>query len=207
MPHPGETHLKDTGRARNMIAGLEGKLQSRSADGAIIKVGGVSLQVYMPSSTLSTLGTIGEAVHLYTHLHLREDNVALYGFATAEELELFRTLIGVSGVGPKVALAVLSAMDPGQLALAIATGNVALLSQVPGVGQKMAGRLALELKGKLEGIMISAPAEGDAEVIAALTSLGYSVAEATSALASLPDSAELSVEEKIRRALQYFAAR
>jgi Holliday junction DNA helicase RuvA len=207
MPHPGEAHLKDTGRARNMIAGLEGKLQSRSADGAIIKVGGVSLQVYMPSSTLSTLGTIGEAVHLYTHLHLREDNVALYGFATAEELELFRTLIGVSGVGPKVALAVLSAMDPGQLALAIATGNVALLSQVPGVGQKMAGRLALELKGKLEGIMISAPAEGDAEVIAALTSLGYSVAEATSALASLPDSAELSVEEKIRRALQYFAAR
>ena len=190
-----------------MIAGLEGKLQSRSTDGAIIKVGGVSIQVYMPSSTLSTLGAIGEAVHLHTHLHLREDNVALYGFATTEELELFRSLIGVSGVGPKVALAILSALNPGQLALAIASGNVDLLSSVPGVGPKMAGRLALELKGKLEGIMVSAPAEGDAEVVAALTSLGYSASEAASALASLPDSAELSVEEKIKLALQYFASR
>lgn len=190
-----------------MIAGLEGKLQSRSTDGAIIKVGGVSLQVYMPASTLSTLGAIGEAVHLHTHLHLREDNVALYGFATAEELELFRSLIGVSGVGPKVALAILSALNPGQLALAIASGNVDLLSSVPGVGPKMAGRLALELKGKLEGIMVSAPAEGDAEVVAALTGLGYSASEAASALASLPDSAELSVEEKIKLALQYFASR
>ena len=190
-----------------MIAGLEGKLQSRSTDGAIIKVGGVSLQVYMPASTLSTLGAIGEAVHLHTHLHLREDNVALYGFATTEELELFRSLIGVSGVGPKVALAILSVLNPGQLALAIASGNVDLLSSVPGVGPKMAGRLALELKGKLEGIMVSAPAEGDAEVVAALTSLGYSASEAASALASLPDSAELSVEEKIKLALQYFASR
>lgn len=190
-----------------MIAGLEGKLQSRSTDGAIIKVGGVSLQVYMPASTLSTLGAIGEAVHLHTHLHLREDNVALYGFATAEELELFRTLIGVSGVGPKVALAILSALNPGQLALAIASGNVDLLSSVPGVGPKMAGRLALELKGKLEGIMVGAPAEGDAEVVAALTGLGYSSSEAASALASLPDSAGLSVEEKIKLALQYFASR
>ena len=190
-----------------MIAGLEGKLQSRSTDGAIIKVGGVSLQVYMPSSTLSTLGAIGEAVHLHTHLHLREDNVALYGFATTEELELFRLLIGVSGVGPKVALAILSAMEPGHLALAIATGNVDLLSSVPGVGSKMAGRLALELKGKLEGIMVSAPAEGDAEVIAGLMGLGYSAAEAASALASLPHSAGLTVEEKIRQALQYLASR
>ncbi|HUU63037.1 MAG TPA: Holliday junction branch migration protein RuvA [Dehalococcoidia bacterium] len=190
-----------------MIAGLEGKLQSRSTNGAIIKVGGVSLQVYMPSSTLSKLGAIGETVNLHTHLYLREDNITLYGFDTAEELDLFRTLIGVRGVGPKVALAILSAMEPGHLALAIATGNVDLLSSVPGVGNKMAGRLALELKGKLEGIMVSAPAEGDAEVVAALTSLGYSASEAASALASLPDSAELSVEEKIKRALQYFASR
>ncbi len=190
-----------------MIAGLDGTLQSRSADGAIIKVGGVSLQVHMPSSTLSTLGDIGAEVHLYTHLHLREDKVALYGFATTEELELFRTLIGVSRVGPKVALGILSAMNPGQLALAVATGNVDLLSQVPGVGKKMASRLALELKGKLEGIMVTAPAEGDAEVIAALTSLGYTPAEATSALATLPDSPELAVEDKIRLALQHFAAR
>jgi Holliday junction DNA helicase RuvA len=190
-----------------MIAGIEGKLQSRSTDGAVVRVGGVSLQVYMPTSTLSALGGIGSEVQLLTHLYLREDNVALYGFATGEELEVFRTLIGVSGVGPKVALNILSALNPGQLAIAIASGNADLLSQVPGVGPKMAGRLALELKGKLDGMMVSAPAEGDSEVIVALTSLGYSAAEAASALASLPDSSDLSVEEKIKLALQYFAAR
>jgi Holliday junction DNA helicase RuvA len=191
-----------------MIAGLEGTLESRTAGGAIIKVGGVSLQVHMPSSTLASIGAIGEQVHLYTHLHLREDNVALYGFASPEELELFQMLIAVSGVGPKVALAMLSAMNPSQLALAIATGNVDLLSQVPGVGKKMASRLALELKGKLEGIWVVAPtAHGDAEVIAALTTLGYTTSEAASAVATLPDTPELSVEEKIRLALQYFTAR
>jgi len=191
-----------------MIAGIEGTLESRSADGAIVKVGGVSLEIHMSSSTLDSLGAIGEEVHLYTHLHLREDNVALYGFASTEELELFRMLIGVSGVGPKAALAMLSAMNPSQLAMAIATGNVALLSQMPGVGNKMASRLALELKGKLEGFRVGAPAAaGDAEVIAALTSLGYSSAEAASAVATLPDSPELTVEERVRLALQYFAAR
>jgi Holliday junction DNA helicase RuvA len=190
-----------------MIAGIEGKLQSRSADGAVVRVGGVSLRVYMPTSTLVTLGAIGSEVRLHTHLHLREDNVALYGFAAEEELEAFRTLIGVSGVGPRVALNILSALNPGQLAIAVASGNADLLSQVPGVGPKMAGRLALELKGKLDRLMVGAPAEGGSEVLTALIGLGYSAAEATSALASLPDSPDLTVEEKLKLALQYFAAR
>jgi len=190
-----------------MIAGLHGTLQSRSADGAIIKVGGVSLQVFMPTSTLSALGAIGEEVHLHTHLHLREDNIALYGFSSLEELELFRMLIGVSGVGPKAALAMLSAMKPNQLTLAIATGNIDLLSQVPGVGKKMASRLALELKGKLESAWVGVSPEGNAEVIAALTGLGYTHAEAASAVSALPDSPDLTVEDKIRLALQQFAAR
>lgn len=190
-----------------MIAGLHGTLQSRSADGAIIKVGGVSLQVFVPTSTLSALGAIGEEVHLHTHLHLREDNIALYGFSSLEELELFRMLIGVSGVGPKAALAMLSAMNPNQLTLAIATGNIDLLSQVPGVGKKMASRLALELKGKLESAWVGVSPEGNAEVIAALTSLGYSHAEAASAVSTLPDSPDLTVEDKIRLALQQFGAR
>jgi len=192
-----------------MIAGLDGTLESRSAEGAIIKVGGVRLRVFMPTSTLSALGVIGEEVHLHTYLHLREDNIALYGFSSLEELELFRTLIGVTGVGPKVALAMLSAMNPSQLTLAIATGNIDLLSQVPGVGKKMASRLALELKGKLESAWVGAAVspEGNAEVIAALTSLGYSHAEAASAVSTLPDSPDLTVEDKIRLALQQFAAR
>jgi Holliday junction DNA helicase RuvA len=190
-----------------MIAGISGKLQSRSADSAIVKIGGVSLQVYMPASTLSTLGAIGSEVHLHTQLHIREDNVALYGFATEEELQLFCMLLGVTGVGPRLALAILSATSPGQLAVAIASGSADLLCQIPGVGKKTAARLAVELKGKLDGFMVSAPAEGEGEVIAALTSLGYSIAEATSAIASLSDAADLAVEEKIRLALQYLAAR
>lgn len=194
-----------------MIAGLHGTLESRSTDWAIIKVGGVSFQVYMPASTLSALGAIGEEVHLYTHLHLREDSLALYGFASAEELKFFQMLIGVTGVGPKAALAMLSAMNPNELTLAIATGNVDLLAQVPGIGKKMAGRLVLELKGKLEsawvGALVSPIAEGNAEVIAALIGLGYTSSEATSAVAALPDSPDLTLEDKIRLALQHFAAR
>ena len=103
-----------------MIAGLQGKLESLGSDWAIINVGGISFQVYMPTSTLSTLGTIGEEVQLHTHLHLREDNATLYGFASADELGLFQTLIGVSGLGPKLALAIGRAQA---IALLAATGR------------------------------------------------------------------------------------
>lgn len=190
-----------------MIAGIEGKLQSRSPDGAIVKVGGVSLHIHMPTSTLSTLGATGADVRLHTHLQVREDSLTLYGFATPEELDMFRTLLGVTGIGPRLALAILSSISPGQLAMAIASGNADALSHIPGVGKKTAARLALELKGKLEGFTIGTPAEGDGEVIAALTGLGYSIAEATSALASVSDCAGLSTEEKIKLALQYFTHR
>ena len=192
-----------------MIAGLHGTLESRGANWAIIKVGGVSIQVYMPASTLSTLGAIGAEVHLHTHLHLKEDNLALYGFASQQELELFQMLIGVTGVGPKASLAMLSAMNANDLALAIATGNVDLLDQVPGIGKKMASRLVLELKGKLESVGVGAAVlgEGNAEVIAALVSLGYSPSEAASAVAAIADSPDLAIEDRIRLALQHFAAR
>jgi len=192
-----------------MIAGLHGTLESRGANWAIIKVGGLSIQVYMPASTLSTLGAIGEEVHLHTHLHFKEDNLALYGFASQQELELFQMLIGVTGVGPKASLAMLSAMNANDLALAIATGNVDLLSQVPGIGKKMSSRLVLELKGKLESVGVGAAVlgEANAEVIAALVSLGYSPSEAASAVAAIADSPDLAIEDKIRLALQHFAAR
>ena len=192
-----------------MIAGLHGTLESRGANWAIIKVGGLSLQVYMPASTLSTLGAIGEEVHLHTHLHFKEDNLALYGFASQQELELFQMLIGVTGVGPKASLSMLSAMNANDLALAIATGNVDLLSQVPGIGKKMSSRLVLELKGKLESVGVGAAVlgEANAEVIAALVSLGYSPSEAASAVAAIADSPDLALEDKIRLALQHFAAR
>jgi Holliday junction DNA helicase RuvA len=191
-----------------MIAGLRGKLQTIGSNWAIIDVGGIGFQVYMPTSTLSTLGATGEEVEVHTHLHLREDNATLYGFATAEELGLFQTLISVSGVGPKLALAMLSAMSAEKLAMAIATGSIDLLTMVPGIGRKTANRLILELKGKVA--WIGAPAElapEDTEVLAALTSLGYSVREATRAVAALPQDQKLSLEEKIKLALQYFGGK
>jgi Holliday junction DNA helicase RuvA len=194
-----------------MIASLHGRLESISDDWAIINVNGIGFQVYMPTSTLSTLGSRGQEVHIYTHLHLREDNVTLYGFASPDELGLFEILIGVSGIGPKLALSMLSAMSVEQLSMAIATGNTDLLTAVPGIGKKIAARLVLELKDKIGAELITAPAaqlaQENADVLAALTSLGYSVAEASRAVASLPSTPDLTLEEKIRLALGYFTGK
>ncbi len=194
-----------------MIASLHGRLESLGSDSAIINVGGIGFQVYMPTSTLSTLGTIGEEVQLYTHFHLREDNATLYGFASADELRLFQTLISVSGLGPKLALGMFSVMSVDKLTMAIATGSVDLLTIVPGIGKKVANRLILELKEKIGAGWVTTPgvqlAEENTDVLAALTSLGYSVSEASRAVASLPPSSELSLEEKIKLALQYFTTK
>jgi len=193
-----------------MIAGLKGTLQALGSEWAIVNVGGIGFQVYMPTSTLSTLGATGEEVELHTHLYLREDNATLYGFATAEELGLFQTLIGVSGLGPKLALSMLSAMSVEKLAMAIATGSANLLAEIPGIGKKTANRLILELKEKIGAGWLAAPAElaeENADVLTALTSLGYSVREATRAVATLPPDQKLTLEEKIKLALQYFTAK
>ena len=194
-----------------MIASLKGKLESLSGDGAVIDVGGIGFRVYMPTSTLSTLGTIDKEVKLYTHLHLREDNAALYGFASTGELELFRVLINVSGLGPKLALAMLSAMDIESLMAAIATGNTDLLTGIPGIGKKMANRLVLELKDKIGTGWAIAPAvqmaQENVDVLAALTSLGYSLSEATQVVASLPREQELSLEDRVKLALGYLGSK
>ena len=194
-----------------MIASLKGKLESLGSDGAVIDVGGIGFRVYMSTSTLTTLGAIGREVKLYTHLHLREDNATLYGFASTEELELFRVLIGITGLGPRLALAILSAMDIESLTAAIATGNADLLTGIPGIGKKMANRLVLELKDKLGAGWAIAPAaqmaQENADVLAALTSLGYSVSEATRAVASLPREQERSLEDKVKLVLGYLGSK
>ena len=194
-----------------MIASLQGTVESLSSDWAIINVNGVGFQVYLPTSVLSTLGTVGEEVKLHTHLHLKEDEATLYGFGSADELRLFQTLIGVSGLGPKLALAMLSAMSVDQLAMAIATGSADLLTTIPGIGKKMADRLILELKDKIGAGLIATPAvqlaQENTDVLAALTSLGYSVTEASRAVATLPASSGLSLEEKIKVVLQYFGGK
>jgi len=194
-----------------MIVALEGVLESRGIDSAVVKVGPLNLLVNVPGSTLSRLGTVGDKVHLHTHLYVREDIIAIYGFASADELALFQNLISVSGIGPKAALAFLSTLNVEQLVSAIVSGNVDLLTQVPGIGKKMAGRVVLELKGKLEkgwaGAVTPALTPDDADVVAALTTLGYSLKEATQAVAGLPNAEELDLEEKVRLALQQLAAR
>lgn len=192
-----------------MISSLNGKVEYLSADYAVIDVGGVGFTVFMPTSSLTSIGTAGSPAKVFTHLHVREDNLTLFGFATPQELELFKVLINVSGLGPKLALAMLSAMDTEQLSLTIASGNAELLTSIPGIGKKMANRLVLELKDKVAGGMVTSadftPAEGNGEVISALTALGFSASEAASALASLPkESASLPIEEKIKLALASF---
>ena len=190
------------------IACLRGVVEESGADWLVVFVGGVGLRVQVPASTAEALGRRGENVVLHTHLHLREDAVALFGFATGEDLRLFEMLISVSGVGPRGALSLLSALGADGLSDAVSAGDVPRLQQVPGVGQKMAARLVLELKGKLAGRAAAAvPTGRDDEVVAALVGLGYTQAEAQAAAASAPSDGSVSVEERLRRALAYFGRR
>jgi Holliday junction DNA helicase RuvA len=190
-----------------MIAGVKGTIEAIGSNWVIVDVGGVSYQVFVPTSTLSTLGVVGQPVKLHTHLHVREDNLSLFGFGTAREMAMFETLITVKGIGPKLGLAMLSGMDVEQLTMAIAGGDANLLTGIPGVGKKTAERIVLELKDKIGGEwMLTQDMEsvqGNSEVVAALTSLGYSVTEATRAVATLPNK-PLDLEDKIKFALQYF---
>ena len=192
------------------IARLHGILAEKRDDHVVVMVGGLGLLAYVPGSTLSRRPAVGEEVQLHTYLHVREESLSLYGFATREEQRLFEMLLGVAGVGPKAALAFLSALSPSELAGAIATENVDVLTRVPGIGKKLAARLVLELKGKLEayaGEALPAPAARSDEVLAALVGLGYSAAEAAEALAQVPEAAGTSTEERLRHALRYFAER
>ncbi|MBI2848344.1 MAG: Holliday junction branch migration protein RuvA [Chloroflexi bacterium] len=192
-----------------MISSLHGRLESLGSDWAVINVSGIGFQVYLSTSALSVLGARGEDVHLHTYLHLREDGATLYGFSTPQEREFFQLLLTVSGIGPRLAVAVLSAMSVEEASLAIATGNIDMLTSVPGIGSKTASRLILELKDKIGTGMLAMPitqvTQESMDVVAALTSLGYSTAEATRAIANIPPGKKLSVEEKVKLALQHFS--
>ncbi len=188
-----------------MIATLHGKLQSRADDALILNVGGVGFRVRVPSGTNASLGAVGGDVMLFTHLHVREDDLSLYGFSTEDELRLFETLLTVSGIGPKVAMGVLSSARTDTLRAAIAQGNLDVLTALPGIGKKTAQRLVLELKSKIDVSGLSEIGEltpMDEDVMNALINLGYSAAEATRAARSVPSSAT-TVEERVRIALQY----
>lgn len=190
-----------------MIASLTGKIDTINTDSAIINVGGVGFRVSMPTSDLSTLGKPGKEIKVFTHTHVREDNISLFGFTSQDGLWLFETLITVTGLGPKIALSLLSSLTPEQLTMAIASGSTDLLEMVKGIGKKVASRIVLELKEKIgAGLAISPTdhvSEENADVLGALTSLGYSAAEAVKAVSSLPSDSKLKLEDKIKLALQY----
>jgi Holliday junction DNA helicase RuvA len=191
-----------------MIAGLKGRIERKVDDAALVDVSGVVYQVNTSRVTLDEIGDPGDDVRLFTHLYVREDQLTLFGFASPEELRLFETLIGVSGIGPRLALAILSRIRPEALELAISGENAELLATVPGVGRKTAARLILELRGKLvpSGVISPAgPSQEDSEVVAALRSLGYTTAEAHGALGRVPRDADLSVEDRVVAALRELA--
>ena len=199
-----------------MIAHLKGSVLFWAEQLLVVDVNGVGYEVHSPTST-TLAAPEGADVALHIHMVVREDAMQLYGFITQQERALFLLLIGVSGVGPKVAMAVLSTLAPEALSGAIMRGDVAALSQVPGVGKKTASRLALELKDKVAQIAPSAePATMMAtagaassphrDALSALLNLGYPKARAEAALAGLADGPEQSVEALIRHALTQLGA-
>ena len=193
-----------------MIVGVHGTLETTGPDWVHVRVGGVTLQVSVPANTVSSLGTLGSQVTLHTHLRIRDEEPVLFGFTDAAALGLFSMLTGVSGVGPRTALALLSSLDPARLQTAIVTGDTAALSSAQGVGNRTASRIVLDLKGKLEDAEFAEVAfsgNADSQVIAALTALGYSPAEARAAATAPAVAAETEVDDRIRVALQQFATR
>lgn len=195
-----------------MIASIQGVLEARRAGYVIIRTGGFGIRVSTPTSTLSRLGDVGSEVSLYTHFYVREDGMALYGFSSEEDRDAFEQLIGLSGVGPKLALALLSMMDAQTFYKAIADEDQQRLALTPGVGKKLAARLVLELKGKLPSLAalggagaLSSAGNLQSEVLEALMGLGFSAAEAQTALSKIPQDRPMTLEEQITFALRSFA--
>ena len=187
-----------------MIASLDGTVTQVSGTDVVVEVNGVGYRVYLGPSTLAAIST-GQRVKLHTHHLVREDLQALYGFRSTEELAFFELIITVSGVGPKVGLAIVSSRPVADLQLAILQGDDAVLTSVSGVGKRLAGRIVLELKEKVDAAGSAATSDGggEAEVVAALEALGYSSREgreaARAAVASLPPDA--SLEDRVKEAL------
>ena len=189
-----------------MIAAIKGRLVGRMGESLLIDIGPLVLQVHTSGTTIADAGEPGAEVRLHTHLHVREDQIALYGFGTTEELALFNLLLNVTGIGPRVAANILGATRPEPLLNAITAEDVAFLGRLPGVGKKTAARIILDLRGKLASIggtsAVAVAGSVDNEVVEALQALGYTAAEANLAVARLPRGSSASAEERIVAALQ-----
>ena len=188
-----------------MIASLEGTVLTAGEDHLVVGVGGVGFKVFIPAGLKGTRE--GDLVHLHTHLVVREDLLALYGFETLQDRDFFLLLLGVNGVGPRIGLAILSALSVDAIRRAILSEQAEIFARVSGVGKKTAQKILLHLQGKVSGEVgeMIPVLDVDAEVLDALTGLGYSVIEAQSALQAIPRDAAKDVETRLRYALQYFS--
>lgn len=192
-----------------MIASLNGRIADKGSDFAVIEVGGMGFQVYVPSPHIDEL-RIGETVFLFTYLVVREDSLTLYGFANAEEREFFNLLIGVSGVGPRLALATLSTLNPDAIRRAVFSEQPEIFTRVPGIGKKGAQKISLHLQDRIQAVdgldPVAVMDDIDTQVLEAMIALGYSVVEAQAALQTIPRDAPDDIETRIRLALQYFSS-
>ncbi len=191
-----------------MIASLTGRISDIEADRLIVEIGGVGVLVFVPIA-LAEESSVGQMINLFTHLVVRENELTLYGFSSKEDREYFNLMISVSGIGPRLGLATLSTLNPNAIRRAVISEQAEVLSRVPGIGKKMSQKILLHLQGKIQDIDGLEPVSGmedvDTEVLAALTSLGYSIVESQAAIQFIPKEAPSSVEERVRIALSYFS--
>lgn len=199
-----------------MIAHLRGTLLEKGYDHVVVEVGGVGLRVQVSLQTLAEVGQKGQEARLHTHLQVREDALTLFGFATESERTAFELLTSVQGIGPKLAMAILSALTAEELAAAVGNEDVARLKRIPGIGLKTAERMVLELRSKLDRVVgrvpsgktaqAQQPSPLQAQVVSALTNLGYKPAEAERAAeAAVKDAPQAHVAELVKRALRALA--
>jgi Holliday junction DNA helicase RuvA len=191
----------------NMISSLKGQITVKEAESIVLEIGGVGLQVFIPAQHLDTM-KVGQSLNLQTHLVVREDSLTIYGFETREEREFFILLLGVNGVGPRLALSILSTMDPNAIRRAVFNEQIELFNRVPGVGKKTAQKILIHLQDKVKAVdgfePIAEMEDADTEILEALTALGYSIVEAQAAVQTIPKDAPDDIEARLRLALQYF---
>lgn len=195
-----------------MISYIKGNLEAKNLDNVIIYVGGIGYKIFMSIKSMNTLGDIGKEVKIYTYMRVREDDISLYGFCTNEELKMFEQLLGVSGVGAKLALSILSNISPSSFALAIITEDINTIKSLPGIGAKSAQRIILELKDKMKTqdaietefipTKIEIKDDKTKDAIDALQVLGYAKKDIDSVISHI-DVTGLSVEDIIKQGLKH----
>lgn len=203
-----------------MISYIRGPLEEKREDSVVVEAGNIGYRIFIPSSVLGELPGLGEEVKIYTYFSVREDGMSLFGFLSKQDLEMFRQLIGVNGVGPKSALGILSALKPDVLRLAVISGDAKAISKAPGVGAKTAQRIILDLKDKVKAedalfagadlaenrnTDLSGMEEAGKEAVEALMALGYSASEAQTAVKKVTITENMTSEDVLKGALKYLA--